>query len=282
VEGVRDTGEREESVEDTSTPVEVRLPAGRSGSAVWRHGDRVMRKAGPWTPTVHGFLDHLASAGFVGAPRVLGTDRDGREILEYLEGEVLSAPDWQPGQLGRWPAWARSSEALTAAGALLRRLHQAAASFRPAAPIWKQYEWPVLLPGEIVCHGDVGPHNLVYRNGLPVALIDWDSIRPNHPLLEFAAAAWKLVPLADDTAFRAAGWPEAPDLGRRLADFAHAYGITDRRRVMWALQRAKQRSLEAMRYWPISPGNAANYTALVATELDWLATHTDRLGHHLD
>ncbi len=40
------------------------------------------------------------------------------------------------------------------------------------APTRKQYDWPVLLPGEIVCHGDVGRHNTVSRDGLPAAFID--------------------------------------------------------------------------------------------------------------
>ena len=63
---------------------EVRLDGGRAGGAV-RVGDTVRRAAGPWTPAVHGLLSHLAGQEFAGSPRPLGTDRQGREVLTFLE-----------------------------------------------------------------------------------------------------------------------------------------------------------------------------------------------------
>lgn len=266
---------------DPSTDELMRLPQGRGGTQVWRSSAGVHRTAGPWTPTVHAFLDHLESAGFAGAPRVLGLDDQGRELLTYIEGDVLADPSWQPGQPGLWPAYAQSEEALVAAGHLLRDLHAASASFRPVAPTWKQYDWPALLPGEIVCHGDVGRHNTVYRDGLPVAFIDWDSIRPNPPLVEFGAAAWNFVPLGTDEYFKASGFPNHPDLGARLALFADAYGVTDRQRVLWALQQARQRGIEAIRYWPISAGDAAAAMRMAAADLDWLERTEGDLVSHL-
>jgi aminoglycoside phosphotransferase (APT) family kinase protein len=80
---------------------------------------------------------------------------------------------------------------------LIRSLHNAAVGFVPKA-VWREHAYP-LLPGEIVSHGDLGPHNTVYRDGRPVAFIDWDSARPNEALLELGQAAWWFVPLADDT-----------------------------------------------------------------------------------
>jgi hypothetical protein len=35
---------------------------------------------------------HLESAGFEGAPRVLGIDGSGREVLSYIQGEVAGRP----------------------------------------------------------------------------------------------------------------------------------------------------------------------------------------------
>jgi hypothetical protein len=139
-----------------------RLPEGRGGSAVWRSAAGVHRTTGPWTPTVHAFLGHLEAKGFSGAPRVVGFDDQGRELLTYIEGDVLADPSWRPGEPGPWPPYAQTDYVLAAAGHLLRDLHAAAASFRPVKPEWKQYDWPVVLPGEIVCHGDVGRHNTVY------------------------------------------------------------------------------------------------------------------------
>jgi hypothetical protein len=85
-------------------------------SGIMRYGDRVRRPAGTWTPSVHEYLRHLAAAGFAGAPRVLAAG-GGWEELTYLEGEVAADPDWEPGRGHRLPAWARSTDALRAAGA---------------------------------------------------------------------------------------------------------------------------------------------------------------------
>ena len=72
------------------------LPGGNAGGAVLA-GGTVRRPAGPWTPAVHALLRHLEARGFAGAPRVLGLDEQGREILTYLPGETV-------GTARPWPA----------------------------------------------------------------------------------------------------------------------------------------------------------------------------------
>jgi hypothetical protein len=217
--------------------------------------------------------------GFQGAPRVLGEDDSGREVLTFIEGDVLAGgSEWQPGQPTPWPGWAQSDVCLAASASLLRSLHEAAASFvPPQGATWRQHDSPALGNDEIVCHGDVGPHNTVYRDGVPVAFIDWDSARPNHPLVEFGVAAWHYVPLGDDVYFAGSGFDEIPDLAVRLAVFAREYGVTDRTHVAWALHQAKQRSVEAAKYWPISPVEGAEALRLVANELSWLGANMDSL-----
>jgi hypothetical protein len=260
---------------------EVRLPEGRSGNRVWRSGGQVLRDSGPWTPTVHAFLKHLERSGFAGAPRVLGMATDGREILSYLEGETLGAgPDWRPGQPTRWPDFARSEECLVQSALLLRRLHEVSASFTPPAEaIWRQHECAALGAGEIVCHGDVGPANTVYRDGGPVAFIDFDSIRPNQPLIEFGNAAWRYVPLGDEAYFAMSDFPSAPDLSTRLALFARAYGVSDPAEVLRGLHQAKQRTVEAARYWPLTAGEGATVLRQIADDLEWLDQNA---GHLLE
>jgi hypothetical protein len=48
---------------------------------VERVGDTIRRGTGPWTPAVHALLRHLEAVGFDAAPRVLGFDEQGREVL---------------------------------------------------------------------------------------------------------------------------------------------------------------------------------------------------------
>ena len=38
-----------------------------------RDGGRVVRPAGPWTPTTHALLRHLHEVGFTACPRLSGT-----------------------------------------------------------------------------------------------------------------------------------------------------------------------------------------------------------------
>ena len=52
-----------------------------------RRGDRAPRD-GPWTPAVHGLLDHIA-ARIPYIPKVLGFDERDREVLTYLPGRVV-------------------------------------------------------------------------------------------------------------------------------------------------------------------------------------------------
>src|SRR5438034_8054964 len=62
-------------------------PLGGNLNDAVRIGDTVHRRAGPWTPAVHALLRYLERASFP-APRVVGTDAQGREVLRFIEGEA--------------------------------------------------------------------------------------------------------------------------------------------------------------------------------------------------
>jgi hypothetical protein len=252
---------------------EIPLAGGRSSAAgVVRVGDTVRRPPGPWTPAVQAFLEHLQTAGFTRSPRPLGLDEHGREMLEFIEGDVLAIPQDPFGDLvlGRWPdAW-RSDQALVAAGELLRGLHEAAHGFRTAHSSWRLHAH-AMRPGEIICHGDAAPWNAVYRDGMPFALIDFDSARPDTPLLDLASAAWHFVPLADAKTVRVLGFEEVA-YGERLRLFLDAYGLADRSAFAEALQRVKTREASYPLFWRLGPAATASYLDHVAEQLRWLAS----------
>jgi hypothetical protein len=97
---------------------EIPLAGGNVSGGVVRVGDTVRRPAGPWTPAVHALLDHLHAVGFRGAPRPLGLDDRGREVLTYVPGPVAH-PDsdgtldpggsagWCGTSTTRWPGSGR-------------------------------------------------------------------------------------------------------------------------------------------------------------------------------
>jgi hypothetical protein len=246
----------------------VALTDGRTTPGITRRGDQLLRPTGPWSPAVHEYLRYLESAGFAGAPRLAGLE-DGFEVVSYLDGDVPSDPDWEPGHGSRLPPYARTDRALSQAARLIRELHRVSAAFTPAVTGYRFHPHPP-LPGEIVSHGDLGPWNTVYRDGLPVAFIDWDSAQPTDPLTELASAAWAFVPLAPASQLAESGFDPLPDLPARLRMFLDAYGLADRTAILPALQRSVLTSTEHVKDYPIGPADAAATLEYHAHELRWL------------
>lgn len=158
---------------------------------------------------------------------------------------------------------------------MVRSLHQAAQDFRTDNAKWRLCD-RAMQPGETICHADHGPWNMVYRGGLPVALIDWDSCRPDEAILDLAVAAWNLVPLVDGNDAMALGYDEI-EYGRRLRMFLDVYKLEDRSRFFEALQVVKERQADLPRFWGLGPKEATDYVAGLARELRWLAEHEAEL-----
>ena len=215
-------------------------------SGMVRRGDRLLRPVGPWSPAVHEYLRYLEAAGFGGSPRVLGTQGN-REVLTFIDGDVANDPSWEPGRGHRLPPHARTEAALRGAAELIGRLHRASAGFRPAITRYRFRPSPPKA-GQILSHGDLGPWNTVYRDGMPVAFIDWDAAGPIEPLADLAAAAWAFVPLAPPGQLAEAGFDPLPDLPSRLRLFVDAYGLADRKTILAALRRCKRDEPEAL-HW---------------------------------
>ena len=96
-------------------PIGLALGGGWEAGPV-RIGDTVRRRSGRWTPAVHALLRHLESVGFDAAPRVLGVDGQGREVLSYIEGQAGNYP---------LPESLWSDAVLDQTAQLLRRYHDA-------------------------------------------------------------------------------------------------------------------------------------------------------------
>lgn len=67
---------------------EVPLSGGRLTADVVRVGDTVRRQTGPHSSFVHQLLCHLEAVAFDGAPRPLGVDEQGPEVLSFIDGWV--------------------------------------------------------------------------------------------------------------------------------------------------------------------------------------------------
>lgn len=200
------------------------LPGGDPGGSV-RSGDTVRRASGPWTPAVHDLLRHLEDTGFAQAPRALGVDEAGREVLTHLPGETVG--DARP-----WPAWAWSESALLQAAVWLRRYHAAVAGYEPPEGArWRlaRRRW---RPGDVIGHNDAAPYNAVWRSyaepgsadGRLVGFVDWDLAAPCEPVWDLAHTAFTWVPLLAPDVAQGLGFAETATRRRRLNLLLHAYG----------------------------------------------------------
>jgi hypothetical protein len=189
--------------------------SGGSVNRVVRVGDTVRRPTGPWTEAVHRLLAHLQRVGFDGAPRVLGIDEQGREVLTYLDGVPARRP---------WPAALRRDEGLAQVGQMLRSYHRAVEKYRPAGESCWRSGIADIKTDEVVSHGDLGPWNSVWKDDRLVGFIDWEFAEPRRRIEDVAEVAWYFVPLRGERGWREAGWRAAPDLGTRLGVLCAAYG----------------------------------------------------------
>ncbi len=176
--------------------------AGGFVTVVTRVGETVRRAAAP--AYTRRLLTFLEERGWDGAPRLLGVDERGRDVLTYLHGDV----PWQPER----QATVRTDAALARVAILVRELHDLTAGTGFAAG------------AEVACHNDLSPRNTVYRDGgagpLPVAFVDWDIAAAGRRVEDVAHVCWQFVGLGPD-----ADPDRAAAQVRLIAD---AYGLADR------------------------------------------------------
>ncbi|HZA79471.1 MAG TPA: phosphotransferase [Acidimicrobiales bacterium] len=181
---------------------------------VVRIGSHVLRPSNPHSSSIHAFLLAVRHAGFEGAPMPVGIDEGGRERLVFIDGEVPRSP---------YPDWSQTDAALASIAWLLRGLHDAARGFDPRDLTWND---GLADPagGTLVCHNDVELSNVVFRDGIAVALIDFEFAAPGRPVYDLAQLARLCVPIEDDFDQDRIGWRPA-DRPARLRLVADAYGL---------------------------------------------------------
>lgn len=197
-----------------------RLPGGFVTPVV-RVGDTVRRRAPADAEFVHALLNRFERSGWGGAPRFLGIDDQGREVLSFIDGHAA----WESDQ----PPSVTAAASLARVAELVREFHDLTAGT------------PLAAGAEVVCHNDLSPKNTVYRSTggelAPVAFIDWDIAAPGRRIHDVAHVCWQYLGLGP-------GLTDPAAAGGRMRLICDAYGLTDRTilidTILWWQDRARR------------------------------------------
>ncbi|KIL45474.1 phosphotransferase enzyme family protein [Jeotgalibacillus soli] len=162
---------------------EERLTGGNV-SNVYRSGDTVRRELKPNSSQIHKLLIHLEKKGFSYAPKFLGIDENGREILSFIEGEAGNNP------LKKY-MW--SDDVLIEIAKMLRLYHDAVSDF--PMDDWNPIDnTPDKM--EVLCHNDFARYNIIFNGERPIGIIDFDVAGPGPRLWDIAYTLYTCVPLS--------------------------------------------------------------------------------------
>ena len=191
------------------------LQGGQQTDEIVRIGDTVHRTNEPWSPAIRALLDHLETTAPGIAPRSFGLDEQGRDTISFVEGET-----------GHYPLTdaMRSDESMVGVARLIRRYHDATVGLTDRLDL----PWATVAPDtgnhEVICHNDLAPYNIIFQNGAPGVVFDFDHAGPGPRVRDVSLAAYRFVPLSSDKRCRTFGWETPPDRVDRLARFIEAYG----------------------------------------------------------
>ena len=157
-----------------SEPIEIgtKLDGGRITSGVTRIGNTVRRPEKKNSGYIAQVLKFLEQKEFKYSQRHLGKDNQNREIFEFVEGFV-------PPELG---------------GTTELQLHSFMKIIREFHDISMDY---IKFDEMVICHDDLSPCNVVFRDNNPVYIIDWDGVHPDERWQELTYILWLWINIGD-------------------------------------------------------------------------------------
>lgn len=149
----------------------LNLKNGRSHKKVFKKGDYLYKEKDEKSGEIVTLLMKLEKSKFTKFGKLIKEDQK-YLIYEYIEGFV-------PDNIGR-----TNNNQLYEATKILKEYHDSVASFYDNKEI-------------LMCHGDLTPNNMVFVEGKPIAIIDWNSIYIGHRYEDLAYMIMTWLDIAD-------------------------------------------------------------------------------------
>lgn len=181
---------------------------------VVRIGNLVHRKTGAWAQQIHKFLRYLHNQGFHSVPEPFGFDKEGREILSFIEGVTFDYPLSEK---------ASSISVLLSSAQLLRAYHDMSVNFLNLNANSCSWMFPPRDPEEVICHNDFAPYNIVFQGEQAVGIIDFDTAHPGPRKWDIAYALYRFAPFTSKD--NEDGFGDVEDQILRARLFCQAYGL---------------------------------------------------------
>jgi tRNA A-37 threonylcarbamoyl transferase component Bud32 len=231
--------------------LESLLVGGRTATEVVRIENTVRRSVGPNSEFNHALLKLLKEKSFGHAPRFLGIDEKGREILTFMEGEVSH----------REMIW--TDDQLVKVVQMLKDFHDATAGSE-------------LAKGkEVVCHNDIAPWNTILENDVPTAFIDFDDVAPGNRADDLAYLLWTFLELGSDVS--------ADVQAKKIGKLCEIYGFTDKHKLVDAILEQQEKILAKREELAKSASDqearefSASRIDVIRSEIEWVKANRNVL-----
>jgi thiamine kinase-like enzyme len=173
---------------------EIILGGGRTAKGVVKIGNTVRKPVNKNSEYSRQVLQFLEKKHFNYSQRYLGKDEQNREIYAYIEGYV-------PEDLGD-----TTDTQLHSFMKMVREFHDVSRDFVKSNTL-------------VLCHDDLSPCNVVFRDNHPIAIIDWKDVHPDERWQDLTYILWLWINIGSHR--------ENKNIVSQMSSALNAYGADD-------------------------------------------------------